>query len=194
MKKVVQKRRGGSGVKAAKADPLAPEVILLESEDEEPHHHQVGHSGNFCLRRLNSLIQQAEQLVPEPLEESRLIQEMVGPVVLLVKVEEAEPILERVEPILEPAAVEESPSSLVPQSVLASPGPAASPEIPSVAEEPLETQVGLSEHFCWQHPDVSFQVKPFLEVSLSSLPLKKRRRSSQASSSPSPSSRSAVSF
>ena len=133
MKKDAQKRRRGPGVKAAKAkleakleaklgppDPLATWPVV-SPESEKLRHHQVGHSGNFCLRRLNSLIQQAEQLVSRPVEEIGPILELVGPILELVEVEEGEPILELVEPILEPAAGEESPLSLVSRSALASP-------------------------------------------------------------------------
>ena len=132
-----KRRRGVSGVQATIDDPLALEVITVDSEDEDPRHPQVGPSGNFRLRCLNSLILQAVQLVPEPVEESRPFQEVVGPVVQLVKVEEDEPILERVLPNVKPVAVEES-----------SPQSAVSPEIPLGAEKPLEIPVGRSREFC----------------------------------------------
>ena len=124
-------------MQATRDDPLAPEVITVDSEDEDPRHHQVSSSGDFGLRRLNPLIQQAVPLAPEPVEASRPLQEVVGPVVHPAKVEEGEPILERVLPNVKPGAIEES-----------SPHSAASPEIPLVAKKPLEIQVGLSREFC----------------------------------------------
>ena len=75
-------------------------------------------------------------LAPEPVEASRPLQDVVGPIVW-VKAEEGEPILELVLPIAKPVAVQEP-----------SPLSVASLEIPLVAEKPPDIQVGLSREFC----------------------------------------------
>ena len=173
--KGTQRRRGDSGGPAAEDDPLAQDVITIDSGDEDPRHHQVSSFlGNFCLRRRNPFIQQAVPLVPGPVKVIRPLQEVVGPIVW-VKTEEGESLLERVPLIEKPVAVQKSP----PQSV-------ASLEIPSVAEKLPEIQVGFSRKSCSEHSEFSFQVESVPDVSQRTLPFKKRLLPSPAPSSSSP--------
>ena len=143
--KGTKRRREDSGGSAAEDDPLAQDVIMIDSGDEDPHLHQVSSFlGDFCLRRHNLLIQQAVPLVLGPVKVIRPLHEVVGPVEW-VKTEEGESLLERVPLIEKPVAVQKSP----PKSV-------ASLEIPSVAEKLPEVQVGFSRKSSSEHSEFSF--------------------------------------
>ena len=206
MKKDAQKRRRGPGVKAAKAkleakleaklgppDPLATWPVV-SPESEKLRHHQVGHSGNFCLRRLNSF-NPASRATRLWACRRDWAYPGTGGAYSGAGGSRGGGTYPRAGGAY-PGAGGWRGVSFVPRLSVCSrlPQPAASPEIPSLSEELLETQVGLSGQFCWQHPDFSFQVEHFQKVPQSSVPPKKRRRSSQASSSPSSSSRPVVSF